>query len=84
MSDDTPPSAQQLADRLAVERELLVQYVTFHPNPTAKVVLGWADADESHREAVEAWLADREEGRPDPDLGDADPDRVDRIRRRLQ
>jgi len=51
----------EIAARLEVDAAILDRFVTDHPNPTAPIVLGWAEADPAHREAVERWLAARED-----------------------
>ena len=54
-----------IAARLTVDAEELRLFVDHHPNPTAPIVLGWAEADPQHREAVERWLAARDRRRTD-------------------
>jgi transcriptional regulator with XRE-family HTH domain len=65
-------TAATIAERLGVERRRLLQFVEFHPDPTASYVLGWARAGPKHEDAVEAWLDARDDA-PHADLSDADP-----------
>ena len=55
----------QIAARLTVDAEELRLFVDSHPNPTAPIVLGWAEASPEHREAVEEWLTARLQRRRD-------------------
>ena len=63
---DATPDTRQLAAELGVDGKLLVQFVDHHPNPTAPIVLGWANetGDLSApptvlRDDVEAWVEAR-------------------------
>lgn len=49
-----------IAARLECDAAELRLFVDHHPSPTAPIVLGWAEADPHHRDAVERWLADRD------------------------
>jgi len=67
---DTPDSGR-VAERLGVDKRRLVQFVNFHPEPTAEALLGWARADPEHKPTVAAWLAAR--STTSPDFSGADP-----------
>lgn len=54
------PTTPELARRLGVDGELLARFADAHPDPSPTYILGWADADPDHRDAVAAWLAARE------------------------
>lgn len=50
------PATEEIAERLGVDRNQLIQYVSYHPNPTANYILGWARAGPRHEPAVARWL----------------------------
>lgn len=81
MTPDTAgrPAAGQVADRLGVDRRRLLQFVNFHPDPSASNVLGWAQAGPEHEPTVAAWLETRRTERPD--FSGADPVARDDARR---
>lgn len=73
------PGPGKVADRLGVDRRRLLQFVKFHPGPTASNVLGWARAGPEHETVVAAWLGSRRTERPD--FSGADPIARDDARR---
>lgn len=58
MSPDTdgPPTTRELARRLDVDGKQLQALAEQHPDPTAEVLLEWANAGTEHRDAVARWL----------------------------
>lgn len=72
MKAPADPSTTDVAEALGVDGRDLRQYADVHPNPSVARVLGWAEADPTHRDLVEEWLdrlADETNGRRSPNSG---------------
>ena len=76
------PDTYEIAAQLGVDAALLREFVRHHPNPTAAIVLGWAnrytDADPAvYAEEVERWLVAQDvRNRTDTDTDAVDLDDV--------
>jgi hypothetical protein len=55
------PNHHEIAEQLSVDAASLHRFVKSHPNPTADVVLNYADGDQQHYESIEAWLDHRKD-----------------------
>jgi len=90
--DDRRTARQQLtyqtvATRIDCDPEELRLFVRDHPNPTAAVIISWAEASPDHRKTVERWLAtrqDRSRERADELLGEIDDEADTRYRSLLE
>jgi len=50
------PTAAEVADRLGIKRQRLLQFVDYHPDPTPQSVLGLATTDPAHEDTIATWL----------------------------